>query len=582
MRPSLKQFGIVAGFVLMGLLLVVNAVVTKHRTNVQAQNAKWLLHSRLVLIELGETESTLKDAETGQRGYLLTGDVTYLAPYNRAANEIWPRIDDLARMTTDNPRQQANIAQLRSLAHQRIDELAQTIALYRSGKPDQSKELVLSDRGLLLMDKLLLLFAQMRQEETRLDGERDTEYRSSIQMTAISIWLASVAALLGLIALALLIFRERALRERHARELRVSEEWFRTTLSSIGDAVIATDRSGNVTFLNEQAEKLTGVTAREARGKSIKDVFPILSELTGNEAEDPVKKVMELGIVVGLANHTVLKSKNGTLIPIEDSAAPIRDDNGDLIGVVLVFRDVADERKAQDVMRKTEKLAAAARLSATVAHEINNPLAAVVNLIFIAKYTPGMPATAIQQLTLAEQELDRIAHITRQALGFYRETTSPESISIASLMDSVLKLYSNKLSAKSIRVERDYRECPPIIGVNGELRQAASNLIANAIDAVGQGGSINLSVRAATDTTQCMVEVEVADDGQGIPSDDLDRIFEPFFTTKKDVGTGLGLWATKTILERHGGSITVSPATIANQHHGAAFTFRLPCAPAAK
>jgi PAS domain S-box-containing protein len=582
MRTSLKQFGIIAGFVLMGLLLVTNAVVTKHRIDVQANNAEWLLHSRQVLIAMGEAESTLIDAETGQRGYLFTGEVAYLAPYNRAVNEIGPRIDDLARMTADNPRQQANIAQLRTLAREKMDEMAQTVNLYRSGKPDQAKQVVLSDRGLLMMDRLRLLFAQMRQEETRLDGERDAEYRNSIQMTRVSLWLASVAALLGLIALAFLILRERTLREQHAKELRVSEEWFRTTLSSIGDAVIATDRSGNVIFLNEQAEKLTGFKVREARGKSIKNVFPIFSELTGNEAEDPVKKVMELGVIVGLANHTVLKSRGGTLIPIEDSAAPIRDDRGDLIGVVLVFRDVADERKAQDVMRKTEKLAAAARLSATVAHEINNPLAAVVNLIFIAKYTPGMPASALQHLTLAEQELDRIAHITKQALGFYRESMKPESINVAAMMDSVLKLYSSKVGAKSIRVERIYEECPPIVGVTGELRQAASNLIANAIDAVGPSGSIKVSIHVAAETEQRMVEVVVADDGQGIPTENLDRIFEPFFTTKKDVGTGLGLWATKTILERHGGSITVGPATNGTERLGAAFTVRLPCAAAPK
>jgi PAS domain S-box-containing protein len=579
MRPSLKQFGIIAGFVLMGVLLVTNAVVTKHRTDVQSMNAEWVLHSRRVLIALGEAESTLKDAETGQRGYLVTGDPTYLAPYNRAATEVSPRINDLSRLIGDDPRQQANIAQLRTLAQEKMDELAQTIVLYRSGKTDQARAIVLSDRGLLLMDKLRLVFSQMRQEETRLDGERDAEYRHSIQMTALSIWLASIAALLGLIALAFLIIRERALREKHAQELRESEEWFRTTLGSIGDAVIATDRSGNVNFLNPQAAKLTGLSAEEARGKSIDHVFPIFSELTGSEAEDPVKKVLELGTVVGLANHTVLKRTDGDLIPIEDSAAPIRNVHGDLIGVVLVFRDVTAERKAQDVMRKTEKLAAAARLSATVAHEINNPLAAVVNLIFIAKHTPEMPPAALQHLTLVEQELDRIAHITRQALGFYRESVAPEKIDIALLMDSVLKLYSNKIAAKSVKVARKYDECPPILGVTGELRQAASNLIANAIDAVDPGGTITVGTHVAGGLTQCIVEVTVADDGPGIPTENLDRIFEPFFTTKKDVGTGLGLWATKTIVERHGGNIGVKSGLPSGESRGATFVLQLPCAP---
>jgi PAS domain S-box-containing protein len=577
MRASLRQFGVIAGFVLLGLLLIANAVMTKDRMDVQSGNVRWLLHSRQVEVALEETESTLKDAETGQRGYLLTGDATYLAPYDRAKAEIGSRLDKLAQMTVDNPAQQANIGQLRTLTREKMDEMAQTVSLYQSGNADAARAVVLSDRGLLLMDKIRLLFAQMLVEETRLDGVRDAEYRQSIRMTAVSIWLASLAALLGVIALAYFIAREQAFRERHAQELRVSEEWFRTTLSSIGDAVIATDRSGNVIFLNAQAEKLTGVTMREAQGKSISGVFPIFSEMTGLEAEDPVKRVMTLGTIVGLANHTVLKRNDGSLIPIEDSAAPIRDDRSELIGVVLVFRDVTAERKAQEVMRKTEKLAAAARLSATVAHEINNPLAAVVNLIFIAKNMPDTSPAVVKHLTLAEQELDRVAHITRQTLAFYRESMAPERIDIAALMESVLKLYSNKIAAKGIRVERAFVECPPTLGVSGELRQAASNLIANAIDAVEAHGAITVGAHPATGSETALVEVVVADDGPGIPDENLDRIFEPFFTTKKDVGTGLGLWATRTIVERHGGNITVSAGAGPNGARGAKFTIQLPC-----
>jgi PAS domain S-box-containing protein len=578
MRPSLKQFGAIAGFVLLGLLLIVNAVTTKHRMDVQTGNAQWLLHSRQVEIALEEAESTIKDAETGQRGYLLTGDTSYLAPYLRAKSEIGARLDALAQMTADNPRQQANVSQLRLLTREKMDELAETVSLYQSGNADQAKAVVLSDRGLLLMDKIRLLFAQMRLEETRLDGIRGTEYRQSIAMTAVSFWLASLAALLGVISLAYFIVKEQTLRERHAQELRVSEEWFRTTLSSIGDAVIATDRSGNVIFLNPQAEKLTGATLDDARGKSVGDVFPIFSELTGTQAEDPVRKVLTLGTIVGLANHTVLKRNDGVLIPVEDSAAPIRDDLGSLIGVVLVFRDVTAERKAQEVMRKTEKLAAAARLSATVAHEINNPLAAVVNLIFIAKNLPDTSPAVVKQLTLAEQELDRVAHITRQTLAFYRESMAPEKIDIAALMESVLKLYSNKIASKNIRVERAFAKCPPVLGVAGELRQAASNLIANAIDAVETNGSITVGAHSSAASETAMVEVVVADDGPGIPAESLDRIFEPFFTTKKDVGTGLGLWAARTIVERHGGTIAVNCSAGPNGLRGAQFIIQLPCA----
>ncbi len=457
-----------------------------------------------------------------------------------------------------------------------MTELAQTIGLYSSGKTDQARTVVLSDRGLLIMDQLRLLFARMRQEEIRLDGERDAEYRHSIRMSAVSIWLASLAALLGMIALAYFIVRERTLREKHGHDLRVSEEWFRTTLGSIGDAVIATDRSGNVTFLNAQAENLTGARLQVARGKPIGEVFPIFSEITGDAADDPVKKVMELGAIVGLANHTVLKNSEGSLIPIEDSAAPIRDDHGDLIGVVLVFRDATAERKAQEVMRKTEQLAAAARLSATVAHEINNPLAAVVNLIFIAKHMPGVPDAVVEQLVQAEHELERVAHITRQTLGFYRESGTQELIAVPALIESALRLYSNKIAAKSIKLERAFDHCAPVAGILGELRQAVSNVIANAIDAVDQYGTISVAAHTIRGGDRCMVEFTVADDGPGISAEHMERIFEPFFTTKKDVGTGLGLWATRTIIERHGGSISAHPNT-EGARRGASFAVQLPC-----
>jgi PAS domain S-box-containing protein len=218
------------------------------------------------------------------------------------------------------------------------------------------------------------------------------------------------------------------LREKHAAQIKQREEWFRVTLTSIGDGVIATDGIGYVTFINPIAEGLTGVPFSEGKGQLIDDVFPIFNEVSLRPVENPVRKVMQLGNIVGLANHTVVRHRNGSLIPIEDSAAPIRDDAGKLVGVVLVFRDATADRKSQEILRKTEKIAAAARLAATVAHEINNPLEAVSNLVYLAKLRPGMPDQALEDLNLAEQELNRVSHVTRQTLGFYREANQPDKL----------------------------------------------------------------------------------------------------------------------------------------------------------
>jgi len=236
---------------------------------------------------------------------------------------------------------------------------------------------------------------------------------------------------------------------------------------------------------------------------------------------------------------------------------------------------VTRERRSQEILRKTDKLAAAARLSATVAHEINNPLEAVVNLVYIAKAEPGAPAAVVQHLALAEQELERVAHIARQTLGFYRESNVPESIHVPALIESVLKLYSNKFKVKNIAVERDFRSSLPVRGMEGELKQVLSNLISNAADAVGRNGTIRVAAQSVEDAGRNAVEIIVEDDGPGIAPDHVDRIFEPFFTTKQDVGTGLGLWIAKEIIDRHGGRILVRPGND-GQSRGAKFTVRLP------
>ncbi len=466
------------------------------------------------------------------------------------------------------------IPELRVRSQLKLAELADTIALYQSGKQDDARQLVLSDSGYRHMDAIRDVIAHMAQEESSIESSRSALYQRDIHGTVASIYLASLLAVIGLVVLAYYILREMALREKHATELRASEQWFRVTLTSIGDAVIATDANGKVTFLNPEAEKLTGRKLSSCVGSDIREVFPIFNEMTMKAVEDPVKKVLELGSAVELANHTVLQHSNGTLIPIEDSAAPIRDDQQRVLGVVLVFRDVTHERKSQEVMRKSEKLAAASRLSATVAHEINNPLEAVVNLIYLVKSSPDIPPAASETLALAEQELERVAHLTRQTLGFYRESNVPEPFVLPDLIRTVLKLYSSRLRKKNISVECKFGECPPIYGIAGELKQVLSNLISNAADAVSRNGKIVISLECIEGPTGTVAQLVVEDDGTGIAVENIDRIFEPFFTTKEDVGTGLGLWISKEIVSRHGGTILARPRD--QSRPGAAFVVHLP------
>jgi len=575
MRSIHKRFGVIGGFLILLALLAVNTAVLRRQLAIQVGNQEWFSRSRRVLQELRNTESLLKDAETGQRGYLYTGKLDYLAPYSLAVAQIDAHLQNLTAEIGDNPPQQTKVANLRVLVHQKLAELAQTISLFQSGDTAGAKALVTSDEGFRIMESIRSLFGQMEQEETSVGDLRRTTYQKSIRITVICIYAASAIAALGIILLAFSIIREMETRERDAASLRRSEEWFRVTLSSIGDGVIATDDQGRVSFLNPIAEQLTGTSQAQARGMKIGEVFPIFSETTNSPVDNPVEKVLALGCVVGLANHTVLRHRDGHLLPIEDSAAPITDDSGKLIGVILVFHDASRERTLQEVLRRTEKLAAAARLAATVSHEINNPLEAIGNLVFLARTNPDTPGKVVEQLALAEQELARVSHITRQTLGFYRESTSPTSVHIPALVESVLTLYSNKLQVKQIRVQLTLETCPPVIGLAGEIQQLVSNIISNAIDAVPFNGTLKIDASPVKLANGDSIRLKIEDDGPGIAPENMKRIFEPFFTTKKDVGTGLGLWVCKEIAERHGGSVNVESKN-EDGTTGAVFTVLLP------
>jgi PAS domain S-box-containing protein len=579
MQPFYKRFSVITGFLALLLLLAVDGVIIRRQLAVQVDNQSWVGHTQEVLLQLSNTESLLKDAETGQRGFLYTGEAQYLAPYELAIKQVYPAIDRLAELTIDNPREQRRIPELRNLARRKLGELAKTIELYRSGDTDAARALVLTDRGLLTMEEIRSVISEMQQDETELRAARNETYQRSVRITVICVYVASILAAVGLILLAYFILREMALREKHALQIKQREEWFRVTLTSIGDGVIATNEHGVVTFINPIAENVTGNSLSQSKGKPITDVFPIFNEVSLKPVENPVRKVMESGNIVGLANHTVVRHRNGSLTPIEDSAAPIRDDIGRLVGVVLVFRDATYERRSQELLRKTEKIAAAARLAATVSHEINNPLEAVSNLIYLAKLRDGVPPDAVGDLNLAEQELKRVSHVTRQTLGFYRETSTPAQVDLAVLVESVLRLYTNKFASKKIQLQSDFQPCPPLQGWPGELQQVIANIVSNAADAVSVNGRLRISVACidrSNGSVNKAVRLQVEDDGPGISPEYLDRIFEPFFTTKKDVGTGLGLWVSKEIVERHGGIIQVESRRD-NGSHGTVFNVLLPC-----
>jgi len=213
MQTAYKRASVVIGFGLLLVLLIANAFITKRQVDIQVENQEWVAHTRQVLYDLSQTASLLKDAETGQRGFLYTGDPKYLTPYTDAINRVQTHIDSLARATADNPTERARIPELRDLVQKKTSELAQTIALYKTGKFDQAKALVLSDAGLQYMDQIRLLVIQMEGDEQSLDLERTAHYNKSIQKTIASIYLTSLIAAIGLILLTYYILRQIEIRD---------------------------------------------------------------------------------------------------------------------------------------------------------------------------------------------------------------------------------------------------------------------------------------------------------------------------------------------------------------------------------
>jgi two-component system CheB/CheR fusion protein len=245
--------------------------------------------------------------------------------------------------------------------------------------------------------------------------------------------------------------------------------------------------------------------------------------------------------------------------------------------ILLSLTDMTKRKKIEAALIQAEKLAIASRLAATIAHEINNPLEAITNLLYLA--SNGDDAAAAKSFAAqALEEVGRVSHITQQTLKFYRQSTAPSSVQVSEILDSLLVLYHGKLLANNISVQRQYREGPPILCLAGDLRQIFANIIGNAVDAMKSGGSLTIRVSASFDwrnKERRGVRTTIADSGTGMDTDTLRKVFDPFFTTKGETGTGLGMWVSAQLVERLQADLRVSSTTRLGRS-GTAFSLFLP------
>jgi signal transduction histidine kinase len=229
--------------------------------------------------------------------------------------------------------------------------------------------------------------------------------------------------------------------------------------------------------------------------------------------------------------------------------------------------EIERRRNVERAAFEAEKLAATGRMAATIAHEINNPLESVANLLYLIESNSHLPDETLERARLAQQELGRVSHIAKQTLSFYRETGKPSSFDVSSALQEVVQLYEPKARTRMLRVELISRnEGLAIEGYLGEFRQVASNLLLNAIDATPPGGSIRVRTKLAACNGQSGLRITFADSGAGIQRELRSKIFQPFFTTKEERGTGLGLWVALGIVARHGGNIQMASSTRPTRH----------------
>lgn len=352
-------------------------------------------------------------------------------------------------------------------------------------------------------------------------------------------------------------------RKEAERSLAAEKERLDVTLRSIGDGVITTDNKGKITLMNKVAEKLTGWSQEDSIGKPLNKVFHIINENTREHCEDPVKKVIKTGGIVGLANHTVLIAKDRTERVLADSGSPIRDKEGRIIGVVLVFRDITEKRKIEEEHIKSSRLESLGILAGGIAHDFNNLLTAVIGNISLAKMSLDPKEEIFEILIDAERAARKTTALTKQLSTFSKGGAPIKKVSsISELIKDTVKFV---LRGSNVKCKFQIPDNLWLAEVDeGQFSQVINNLVINAMQSMPDGGIVEIYTENTVIKPEKTVplqdgeyiKITVKDQGIGIPREHQQKIFDPYFTTKQK-GSGLGLTTSYSIIKQHDGYISL-------------------------
>ncbi|HYY70742.1 MAG TPA: PAS domain S-box protein [Terriglobales bacterium] len=325
------------------------------------------------------------------------------------------------------------------------------------------------------------------------------------------------------------------------REAQQAASKLAAIVESSEDAIVSKDLNGIVSSWNASAERIFGYKAEEIIGKPITLIIP--PEL--HSEEEMILSRIRAGERI---EHfeTVRVTKSGKRIDVSLTISPVKDADGRVIGGAKVARDVTERKRTEEALRRAEKLAATGQVAGSIAHEINNPMQALTNVLALISFQTSLDQSTRKLVSLAQSELGRMSHIARQMLSFYRESPVPVPLKVKDLMEEVLELFAMRMRANEIRLQRRYDFNGEICAFPVEIRQLFANLVENAVEASGRRGQIRVHIYEGRDwgaPGRRGVRIVIADNGSGIAPDIRHRIFEPFFTTKPDKGTGLGLWS---------------------------------------
>jgi PAS domain S-box-containing protein len=523
---------------------------------------------------LEQLESVLKDAETGQRGFIITGDENYLLPFNQAKGRLPADLEKLRKCPSVvlTPEEAAKVT---ALVQQKMAELNSTIEVRRGGGFDAALALVRAGSGKQLMDDLRSEVTQVRERQAAA-LKNDATLSNKATRTRTQVFLFCGLLNLGILAWAYRRITE-ALQERdvafheaslRSLELQQQKDLLSVTLSSIGDCVLVTDLEGRITFMNPVAEEVTGWKLNEAMGRPTTEVFRILNEHTRAPVESPVDKVLREGVIVGLANHTLLIRKDGSEIPIDDSGAPIRDGREGIRGVVLVFRDFTQHKKAEQELLAAKDAAETANKAkdqflAMLSHELRTPLTpvlATLNLWEASEEIPPALRGDVEMLRrsveLEARIIDDLLDLTRIARGLL--SFSPENTDVHSLIEFLVGLSQSELQNKTLKLTLKLEAPRHHVQTDAaRLQQVLWNVLRNAIKFTDQGGAINITT---SNDAQDRIDIVFHDTGIGMTPETLSKLFIPFeqadpTRNRRYGGLGLGMAISNALVDLLDGEI---------------------------